>query len=134
MMWVCLCFPRHIHSSWSTVMALLCSTQACFLYFFYKVCNRAQERISYQYIRTISFIISSNDWVWYLFTLVDSAQAVGSQSPAIRGDHSKSFKWDVLQPSLMPYTMAYRLWPSVHSNCVETRPTLGREQDHPTKS
>ena len=22
-MWVCLCFPRHIHSSWSTVMALL---------------------------------------------------------------------------------------------------------------
>ena len=24
MMWVCLCFPRHIHSSWSTVMALLC--------------------------------------------------------------------------------------------------------------
>ena len=23
-MWVCLCFPRHIHSSWSTVMALLC--------------------------------------------------------------------------------------------------------------
>ena len=23
-MWVCLCFPRHIHSSWSTLMARLC--------------------------------------------------------------------------------------------------------------